>query len=245
MSGHWHPESPGSDEFLRFFLLAILILIAMFFEKVAHNITHDLDHQVHEAHQEREAAKKKRKGHGNDHGHSEHEAHEFCDPKSFEAELSLNLWKRAQAELTVLGFLAFTIWSANRAQLLQVMVVWGSGLFADPDDVHAAQPHGDDAEAHHRLLSGHGDDDHSADAHGAAVDAHHGSADALGHAAPATYDGYCVPGTLPWLPPSADDLIHILEDVHSACSRPRRPRRPRRRRRRLRAAASISPVRGP
>ena len=43
---HWHPESAGSDLFLRFVLLAVLIIMAIFFEKVAHHITHGGDFQL-------------------------------------------------------------------------------------------------------------------------------------------------------------------------------------------------------
>ena len=104
---HWHPESAGSDEFLRFFLLACLIVVATIFELLSHHITHVLQHKAHE------------------HSHDSSD-----EPVLFRAQMSLKLWVRAQAELTVLGFLALIIWVLNRATILDMFVDFGTALFA-------------------------------------------------------------------------------------------------------------------
>jgi len=179
MSG-WHPASAGSDEFLRFFLLALLIIVATVFEIISHSITHKLQHEAHD--------------------HSGHDDGHEVKPNIFKAQLSLKLWTRAQSELTVLGFLACCIWFANRAQLLEVGVGWGSTLFMGESAGVPAAEHGHHLRfleaAHHEDPAAHHDDDFAA------------------HGPVWTMDGYCWPGSLRWLPPSGEALVHILEDVH-------------------------------
>ena len=66
------------------------------------------------------------------HHENDHEKEPVPEPELFKARLSLRLWNRAQSELTVLGFLALTIWLVNRAGLLEFGVQIGGHLRASP-----------------------------------------------------------------------------------------------------------------
>lgn len=133
--GHWHPASAGSDEFLRLFLLALLGMIALCFEKVAHGIAHRLQHAARQ-----------------------HDAAPTVDakPAVYKAQLSLKLWNRAQGELTVLGFLALIVWIANRIGVLDVMAhMGGSELHGHAEATprgHGESFHGGDVEHGRRHL---------------------------------------------------------------------------------------------
>jgi hypothetical protein len=195
---HWSPPSAGADAFLHYFLLTLLLLAAVAFEKVAHHITHTLKHDLKQHKEERE------------------------DPDEFRRKLALELWTRAQAELTVLGFLALCIWLGNRLTIFDVLLHLANG-----DEAAGHGAHGGDGGHHHRLMSAHSDGDDGAALHLALHPAGlHGDGDdgaalhlalhpAASHAAAPTAGLGCLAlGAQKWLPPDGAELVHILEDVH-------------------------------
>jgi len=95
MASGWTPE-PCDYAALHFLLIAALVAIATAFDLVAHHITHRLDD-------------------GHDAG---------SRGKTFTERLDPMLWKRVQAELTVLGFLALAIWISRHAGLLEAVTAW-------------------------------------------------------------------------------------------------------------------------
>ena len=95
MASGWTPE-PRDYAALHFLLIAALVAIATAFDIVAHHITHRLDD-------------------GHDAG---------SRGKTFTERLDPMLWKRVQAELTVLGFLALAIWISRHAGLLEAVTAW-------------------------------------------------------------------------------------------------------------------------
>jgi len=95
MASGWTPE-PRDYAALHFLLIAVLVAIATAFDIVAHHITHRLDD-------------------GHDAG---------SRGKTFTERLDPMLWKRVQAEFTVLGFLALAIWISRHAGLLEAATAW-------------------------------------------------------------------------------------------------------------------------